>query len=894
MASIASQDQHRLPLSLKPLHYRLVVHTDLENLKFSGVVSVDLDVKEETSKIVLNALDLDIAHSKVSSDALQEEFTGLASVVDKENSRVAVELPKALPKGSKATLTMPFASKLTDSMIGYYLSAYELDGKKKYCALTQFEPVEARRAFPCWDEPLLKATFDVTLVSDAETVNLSNMPAISDEVVPASSLAGDLTQLLVDKASKYKVTKFDTTPLMSTYLVAYANGDFRHLESAYTSPLSGKTRPLRIYATPDVIHLSQFALDVKARALPIYEQIFKIEFPLPKLDTLIVAQFDAGAMENWGLITARQVIYMYDPEKSDIAAQKRVVVTQSHECAHMWFGNIVTMSWWDNLWLNEGFASLMGEVIVMNKLYPEWKANTEFINVHLARALSLDAKRSSHPIEVPIEAAETINQLFDALSYSKAASMLRMLVAVVGEEKFLEGVSIYLKKNLYGNSVTRDLWEGIQEATGFDVPTLMNEWVLKIGYPVLTVEETAHGIKVRQDRFLDTGDVKDEENKTIWQIPLQLRSTDASGKSSIDSALILREREAEFALDTSKPFKLNANTNGVYRVAYSPERWVKLAAEAARPGSVFTTEDRMGLVGDAFELAQAGYSKTSSALDLVSALKNETEYLVWHSIASQLDHLIWVWWEESPEFDQLNKFRATIFKPLVNRLGFEYKASDDVDTRQLRTLAITQSAMSGEQSVIDRLLAMHKTFADTGDESAIPPDLLRITFITAVRHGGDEQYNGAQKIYQTPVTTPTMKLASILALCSTRNKTQVEETFKFLMQHVQNQDFFYFFNALGVNTTSRRMLWTFMQEHYDELRVKFDGTALWSNLIKNSIMNLSKDEDIVHIQKFYKDKDVSKFNMALEQSLDSIRASSAWLKRSREDVAQWLSKHSTS
>ncbi|KZV81200.1 hypothetical protein EXIGLDRAFT_779983 [Exidia glandulosa HHB12029] len=916
MASLTSQDEHRLPTNVKarkyrlcclflgaklaqPLHYDLAVHTDLEKLKFTGVVSVDLEVNDDTSKIVLNSLDLDIAPAKLVSDALQGEIATSTASIDKDKGRATFEFAKTLPKGSKARLTLPFVGKLTDSMIGYYISAYEQDGKKKYCALTQFEPVEARRAFPCWDEPLLKATFAITLVSHPDTVNLSNMQALSERVLPAAEVNAsaedsDILSPLQLDAGSYKVTKFATTPPMSTYLAAYANGDYKHLESSYTSPLSGKTRPLRIYSTPDVTHLTQFALDVKARALPIYEEIFKIEYPLPKLDTLIVAQFDAGAMENWGLITARQVIYMYDPEKSDILAKKRVVVTQSHECAHMWFGNIVTMSWWDNLWLNEGFASLMGEVIVMDKLYPEWKANSEFIDVHLSRALSLDAKRSSHPIEVPIHDAETINQLFDALSYSKAASMLRMLVAYVGEEKFLEGVTLYLKKRLYGNSVTRDLWEAIQEATGFDVPTLMNEWTLKIGYPVLTVKETDGGIVVRQDRFLDTGDAKDSENETIWQVPLQLLSTDASGKATVDSSLVLREREAKFAVDTTKPYKLNSNTNGVYRVSYTPERWLKIAEEAARPNSVFTLEDRMGLVSDAFELAQAGYTKTSSALDLAAGLENESEYLVWTSISSSLGSLINVWWEQKPEYDQLKAFRTRLFLPVVQRLGFEQKAGEDVDDTQLRSLAIATCASSGEKSVIEHLQGLWRKYLETNDESSIPADLVRTTLISAVRDGGDEDYKAAKDIYLKPVVTPTFRLAAISALCSTRNEALAQQTFDFLRNQVSNQDWHYFYGVLASNPVTRRLLTAFTKKHYEEIRSKFEGTALWSNLIKYSFSNLTKDEDIVDAQKFFEGKDVSKYNLALQQALDGIRTSSAWLKRSNEDVAAWLARNSSS
>lgn len=360
-----------------------------------------------------------------------------------------------------------------------------------------------------------------------------------------------------------------------------------------------------------------------------------MEYPLPKLDTLVANDFDAGAMENWGLITGRTSVFLFDEKKSDLEAKKRVATVQSHECAHMWFGDIVTMNWWNSLWLNEGFATIAGEVIIIDKVFPEWRVHSEFITHHLERALELDAQRSSHPIEVDCPDANQINQIFDALSYSKAASMLRMLARYVGEDVFLKGVSIYLKKRLYGNSDPKDLWDGISEAAGVDVGKVMNNWVFEIGFPFLTVTETADGIRIRQDRFLSTGDATDAENQTIWHIPLSLLTTGADGKATVDHSIVLSERETEVKLDTSKPWKLNAGTVGVFRTAYTPDRLAKLGEEAARSESVFGLEDRVGLVSDAMVLARAGYGKTSGGLNLISRLHDETERAWMSSIYQQ-------------------------------------------------------------------------------------------------------------------------------------------------------------------------------------------------------------------------------------------------------------------
>nr|VWO96865.1 Probable aminopeptidase N PepN (Lysyl aminopeptidase) (LYS-AP) (Alanine aminopeptidase) [Ganoderma boninense] len=331
----------RLPTDLKPTHYDITVWTDLENNTFEGIVHVDLQVIKETSKVVLHTASLELGGASLHSDALQSVQDAHTREFDDKNERGIFSFDKALPAGSKARFSVPFKGPLTGDMLGYYRSTGGKDGEFKY-TLTQFEasPTAARRAFPCWDEPLLKATVAVTLVSRVNSVNLSNMPAISEEVYKPESAEKDswLAKKMasLSDAGQWKVTKFETTPPVSTYLIAYANGPFVYLEDSYKSPLSGKVRSLRIYTTPDVISQAQFALDIKRKVLPLYEEVFDIEYPLPKLDTLVASDFDSGAMENWGLITGRTTAFLLDPASADIHSKQNIATTQSHEVAHMW------------------------------------------------------------------------------------------------------------------------------------------------------------------------------------------------------------------------------------------------------------------------------------------------------------------------------------------------------------------------------------------------------------------------------------------------------------------------------------------------------------------------------------------------------------------------------
>ncbi|KAF7777794.1 hypothetical protein Agabi119p4_3866 [Agaricus bisporus var. burnettii] len=882
-------DEYRLPTNVKPAHYDVTIKTDLENLSFEGFVRIELDVKEPTSRIVLNTSGLDLGQATLYSDSLKKELAPSEQTLDTASERVAYSVNDTLPAGSKAFLKVSFKGELTGSMMGYYKSTYEEDGKPKYYALTQFEPTAARRAFPCWDEPLLKATFGITLISRADTTNLSNMPAISEEAVtPNTDFGGDASLFSGLKDGQWKVTKFQTTPPMSSYIVAFANGHFKYLEDSVVLPLSGKTLPLRIYTTAEYIHQAQFALDIKKAVLPIYEKIFDVGYPLPKLDTLVASDFDAGAMENWGLITGRTNAFLLDPKKADLQAKKQIAATQSHEVAHMWFGNITTMEWWNYLYLNEGFATLMGEVIIAGEVFPEWKVDSNFISEHLNRALGLDAKPSSHPIEVDCPDANHINQIFDSLSYSKAASVLRMLSNYVGEDRFLKGVSIYLKNKLYGNSVTNDLWEGISQATGIDVPKIMDTWIKKIGFPVITVTETPEGIRVRQDRFLETGKGEGADNETIWNVPLRILSIDSNGKPVLDNSALLTEREQTFKIDSSKPFKLNTGTSGVYRVLYEPKTLAKIGEEAAKDGSVFSLNDRLGLVYDSVALSKAGLAQVSSALTLMDILgKTEKEYLVWSGIADNLSALVSTWWEKQAVVDQLNAVRGALFVPLVKKLGFDYSSSDSVDTTLLRTLAVSQAAAAGDPSVIKELQSRFEHFMKTGDDSRIPADLQRATFSTVVRRGGRAEYNAIVGIYDKP-STPTARVAAIVAMGATHDVKLLQETYSFIKNKSRDQDIVYFFRGLSDNIKMRRGMVAYFENEYDTLIERFGGNFTLQYLVTLSFSFLSTNEDLKKTEEFFKGRDTSKYSMALAQSLDSIRARIQFIERSTSDLEKWL------
>ncbi|TBU53789.1 hypothetical protein BD310DRAFT_937381 [Dichomitus squalens] len=889
----APQKDYRLSKNIAPEHYDLTIWTDLQDLKFSGTVEISLRIGTDTSTVVLNSLALEFSEVSLHSYALQNTQTPSATEIDDTRQRVIFTFPDVLPANSTARLKIAFKADVSSQMMGYYRSTGGKDSKTVY-ALTQFQPTAARRAFPCWDEPNFKATFAITMISRKDTVNISNMPVAHEEVYTpqleveeGSWIANTFASLL--HPSDWKITTFETTPPMSSYIIAYANGPFEYIESSYKSTLSGKVRPLRFYGTANAIPHAQFALDTVTKIMPIYEQMFDIEYPLPKLDIFAVDDFDLGGMENWGLVICRTQYLLHDPTSNDVQNQQSVASMVGHEVAHMWFGDITTMEWWDNLYLNEGFATLMGDKAILGKrVWPEWKPDSEFLGSSFFQARQLDAKLSSHPVEVECPNEDSILQIFDALSYAKAASVLRMLSSHVGEHQFLKGVSIYLKKHLYKNAVTKDLWEGIQAATNLDIPKIMDTWIKEMGYPVLTVTETEDGLHIRQDRFLETGPAEEKHNQIIWTVPLSILTVSDDGKPTVQKH-IFDTRENFYSLETSKVFKLNVDTTGFYAVQYSPERLVRLGRTAALPDSPFSLSDRIGLVWDASALAKAGYAPVSSAFALIRMLQGEKEYFVWDTIATNIEEIVSTWYEKPQVVELLNAFRRDLFVPVVKRLGLKYSISDSPNDRLLRTLAVRQAAAAGNPEVVAELKAWYAHLLQTGNDSKIPSELQGVTFKVGVGEGGRPEWEYAKQLASNP-KNPAQGVAALYAVGASKDLGLAEETFQFALTGVRDQDIPRCLSGLQQNPLTRKFLAERVKDRFDELEKRYAGTFNFKRFIEVSFRYLSSDKDYEATAAFLKDRDTAAYDQALRQSLDNIKTRAAWVKRSTEELTEWLKR----
>ncbi|KAI9668236.1 MAG: Aminopeptidase 2 mitochondrial [Bathelium mastoideum] len=857
-----------LPKNVRPTHYDLTLEPNFQTFKYDGKVDVDLDILEDTQAISLNTLEIDILKSELHSGSSLITSSPKVSY-DADSQVTTFSFDQKIPAGNTAKLSLTFTGTLNDNMAGFYRSSWQgADGSKQWIATSQMEATDARRAFPCWDEPALKARFTVTLIADKHLTCLSNMDEASATEVDSAMSGG-----------KRVAHKFNTSPLMSTYLLAFIVGELKSIET------NDFRVPIRVFATPDKdIEHGRFSLELAARTLDFYEKKFDSQFPLPKMDMAAIPDFSAGAMENWGLVTYRVVDILFDQKTASASSKQRVAEVVQHELAHQWFGNLVTMDFWDGLWLNEGFATWMSWYSC-NAFYPEWKVWEGYVTDNLQSALSLDSLRSSHPIEVPVKRADEINQIFDAISYSKGSCVLRMISTYLGEETFMEGIRRYLAKYAYGNTQTKDLWASLSEASGKDVEKVMDIWTKNVGYPIVHVTEdpSSQSIRVKQNRFLRTADVQPEEDKTLYPVFLELRT-----KDGINKELVLSKREETFKLDDLDFYKLNADHSGIYRTSYTAERMEKLG-DAARKG-LLSTEDRAGMIADAGALASTGYQKTSALFSLLQSFSSETEFVVWDEILSRLSSVRAAWiFEDQKTKDALKAFQRDLSSEKSHKLGWSFKESDGHIEQQFKSLLFGSAALSGDQETKKAAFEMFAKFK-SGDRDAIPPNLRGAIYAIVLQEGGEEEYNAVLSEYRTASTSGERNTA-LRALGRATKPDLIQRTLGLPLnsEEVKPQDIYLPIAGMRLHERGIEALWTWMTQHWEELQTVLPpGLTMLSSVVAICTSALTKKEQWDEVEAFFKDKSTKGFDRALAQSSDSVRAKDMWRTRDAEDVKAWL------
>lgn len=855
---VVPADREVLPTNVKPLHYDLTLEPIFSTFKFNGQETIDFHVNEDTDYITLNSLEIEIQEAIINGSAVSD----ISFNVDKQT--VTFKLPQPLAQGSNAKLALKFTGDLNNKMAGFYRSSYQENGETKYLATTQMEPTDCRRAFPSYDEPSAKAKFTISLIAEKSLVALSNMDEAST----------------VELADNKKKVTFNTTPLMSTYLVAFIVGDLKYVEN------NDYRVPIKVWATPGSEHLGQYSADIAAKTLSFFDKKFDIPYPLPKCDMVAIHDFSAGAMENFGLITYRTIDLLLDPLNTNIVTKQRVTEVVMHELAHQWFGNLVTMDFWDGLWLNEGFATWMSWY-ACDSLYPDWKVWESYVSDSLQHALTLDALRASHPIEVPVKRADEINQIFDAISYSKGSSLLKMISRWLGEDVFIKGVSNYLKKHKWGNTKTSDLWEALSDVSGQDVVKVMDIWTKNVGFPIVHVEEAGSDIKVTQHRFLATGDVKPEEDSILYPVFLGLKTS-----SGLDETAVLDSRSTTLTLPTSDGFfKINGDQAGIYRTAYTSSRWIKLG-QAGVEGKL-SVEDRVGLVADAGSLASSGFIETTSFLNLIKSWSKESNFVVWDQILSDIGSVKSAFIFEAEEFkDALNLFTVDLISEKLKSIGWEFSDNDSFADQQLKGSLFASAANAGHAEVID---FSQKSFAAyvAGDKKAINPNLRATIFNVVAKLGDEHTFEQLLNIYKNPQSNEE-KIAALRSFGRFTKPEILDKVTALLLQTdiVKQQDIYIPMQGLRAHKLGVEKLWAWLTENWDKVyEILPPGLSMLGSVVTIATSGFTKKEQRDAVEKFFATKNTKGFDQGLARSLDIIASKGNWASRDGQVISEWLSEN---
>ena len=852
-----------LPKSVTPSRYVLTLSPNLETFVFAGEVEIDIQILQPTNSIVLNAAELEI-NSCWLINSNNTILPPSKTILEEKSETLTFMFEEDIPVGN-AKLKIEFIGELNDRLRGFYRSRYhDGNGKERYLATTQFEATDARRAFPCWDEPSLKASFEVTLIVDSEFAVISNTMEAEE----------------FDEDDGLKRVKFKETPIMSTYLLAFIVGDLKSVEK-----VADDGTLVRVWATAGKEEQGHFAVETSVKLLSYFNDYFGTPYPLEKLDHLAIPDFAAGAMENWGAVTYREVVLLVDPDQSSAQIRQRVAAIISHEMAHMWFGDLVTMAWWNDLWLNESFASWIGDKAV-DSLFPEWEMWTQFVSSDTNNALGLDGLKNSHPIEQEVKDPAEIGQLFDAISYSKGGSILRMLERFLGEDIFREGLRNYIAQHQYQNAVTGDLWTALANASNQPVAEIMDTWVQQTGYPVLDISTIAGGVEelgISQKRFVyENLTNPDEIDETIWHIPLTI--TTSNGEETGPVLMDDRAMTVTLGKDSGDDWlKINPDQVGFYRVNYSTDGWAQLQPAVSK--LEISAIDRLGLQNDAFALSRAGYLSVTQFLALVKSYINETNAIVWEDVAANLARLDLLLSDEI-FYSTFAEMARHIYLPAGDQIGWDPKPGEKELDSIMRSTLLGQLGKYNHEATLKEAWSKFSIYSENPD--AVHPDIRGVVFNLASKQGDAATYNTIWELHDR-TTMEEEKMRLLMSLGNFEKLDLLSETLdRSLSDQVRYHDTILVVSSVASNRLGRDMAWEFVKNNWAEFDRRYsDGLFALSRLV-NITARFTTDEKLEDVERFFKENPTPAADRAINQALETIRLNIAWLRQNRSDLSSFF------
>jgi len=844
---------------------------------FEGDEKVELQVVEETATIVLHSKELlikKVTFTPAGGEAI--DLIGLAHNL--KHHTLAFTFASPLPVGV-GVLHVLFQGAHNNQMAGFYRSGYtDIAGKSKVMVSTQFESLDARRAFPCWDEPAVKAVFDVTLVIPRELTAFSNMPEVT-----CSEKAGTGKRMI----------RYAPTPKMSTYLLAFVVGEFDFVQDTTKHGVT-----VRVYTPPGKAEEGRFGLKVAKDTLDLYDDFFAIPYPLPKLDMVAIPEFAMGAMENWGLVTYREVDILIDEAKASSQQKQRVATVVAHELAHQWFGNLVTMQWWDDLWLNEGFASWT-ENYATDSLFPDWLMWEQFTIDAQNAALNLDSLRTSHPIQVPIGHAEEVEQVFDAISYCKGASVVRMLHAVLGPADFKRGLQLYMQRHQYSNTETFDLWNAWEKVSGKPIGQMMASWTEQMGYPIVRVEsvdltDTMATLTVSQSWFLVEGALSKDEESKLWTVPL-LYGTAASAAAAASNGgqpelQLLTSKTDKIEIPLSNPndwVKLNLGQHAPLRVLYPPELLARLAA-GIRDKSLPAT-DRAGLLLDCFNLTKKGEIPATQLLTLIKAYEQEDNSTVWEALAqvlTALDKLL----IQAPEIrKRFGQFASSLVKPAALKVGWNPRSDDGHLGKLLRATLISLLSLFcwSEPEVLGEARQRFEAILhDPSDVATLPTEYKVPVLSMVLKAGHQSEFDQVMRLYnEAPSNVEKKQVYN--AIGSTSDPKLKRKVLDWALKDIKLQDFFYPIGSVsGSSHEGLELAWDFFKTNFGALKAKLAtaSSSLMDAVIVYSCGSFSSGEKADEIEAFFKENPLPSSQRKIAQTLERIRINARFLDRLKTEI----------
>lgn len=819
-----------------PTNYNLDLTLDQETKKFSAKLSIFGEVKNATKTVKLHSKDLDVTKATVNN------------LPAKVNTGKYDELTLSLDQdvSGEVELYLEYHAVVSESLHGLYPSYYTHKGEKKQMFLTQFESHHAREMLPCVDEPAAKATFEVKVTTQSGMQVLSNMPVFK-----------------IEENNNMSSYTFDKSPKMSTYLLALVIGEL-HKKTKKTK--SGVE--VNVWATPAQRPESlDFALNHAVKTLEFFDDYFGVAYPLPKSDNVAVPDFSSGAMENWGLVTYRETALLADPMTTTLSNKQYIATVVSHELSHQWFGNLVTMQWWNNLWLNESFATIM-EYVAVDHIHPEWEIWNEFASFESVMALKRDAIDGVQSVQVDVKHPDEISTLFDgAIVYAKGARLLQMLLQYLGEDDFKKGLKAYFEKHQYANTKETDLWEELSKASGKNVEAFMTPWISQPGYPVVNCKN--NNLTQKQ---LFHGEYQDSDR--VWPIPLD--------SSNPDAPMLMTEKELDYTLNPKE--LLNQKSTGHYVVNYTSEHLKNLLQNS----NSLSVVNKMALLNDKKILVDAGMSESVELLDMLDHYYDEKNEHVWSLMSLSLAHLKQFTIDDEEARDGLRRLAQRLAGSLYQDLGWKYSESDSENDTKLRSLIISWMIYAKDDDTLETIDEMYQS---TKDEE-LHPELRSLVLSSVVERSQDDSVLKTLINKYKNSQSADLKLDLCGAITSVKEPKHVEMTLELLSdsETIRSQDLVGWFTRLLRNRYSRAQTWSWLRENWSYIEKLFAGDKSQDYFPKLCGNALRTEKELKEYLEFYDENKKAQpvLTRAINMGEIEIRARIDLLKRDTDAVVEKL------